>query len=197
MVRTLLFHSKNISSTLIESIKIIIFKMFLNLFIFFICFIILISSVFILINQNPVSAILLLILIFFCVSCLLIVNNFIFFSFFFLSIYIGAIAIFFLFVLRLIHIPIYAYPSNSKLFYSLFCLISCFGFFKNFCNSIVTEANIYNFNDIYVSYNGLFDSLNYIGNTFYTSYSIFLFILMYIFIIVLFGTLAILQHLRN
>lgn len=171
--------------------------MFLNLLIFFFCYSIVISSLFILINQNPVFAILLLILIFFLISCLLLINNFVFLSFFFLSIYIGAIAIFFLFVVRLINIPIYTYYLKNKVFYVFFLMFGLFFFFKLHFNSVFIQNELYNFNIFLNLYTGTFDTLNYLGNTFYNQYIVFLVILTYIFVIIIFGTMAILQNIKN
>jgi NADH:ubiquinone oxidoreductase subunit 6 (subunit J) len=154
---------------------------------------VIISSVFILINQNPINVILLLILIFFFTSCILIILNFSFLAFFFLSIYIGAIAIFFLFILRLIQIPIYIKKEVKTDFYlyllSFFFLIS---FFYNFTNSIFLQEITKNY-DLSFKFFEYFDTVKYIGSVFYTEFAVIIFFLTYIFLIIMFGTTTMLQ----
>jgi len=79
----------------------------LDFFFYSLIFIVIFSSILLLFTNNPINAVLFLITIFFNLSVLLFLCGFEFLSLLFLMIYIGAIAIFFLFTLMLVNIPIY------------------------------------------------------------------------------------------
>jgi NADH:ubiquinone oxidoreductase subunit 6 (subunit J) len=82
-------------------------------------------------TNNPINAVLFLICIFLNFSILLILLGFNFLGLVFLLIYIGAIAIFFLFILMMINIPIYLKKHSLIKFVLLFSLfLSIFYYFE-------------------------------------------------------------------
>ena len=76
-----------------------------NLFICF-CAFCLISSIFVIWTKNPIFSVLFLIFSFFNVSALLLLFNFEFLPITFLVVYVGAVAVLFLFVLMMLNIKL-------------------------------------------------------------------------------------------
>ena len=167
--------------------------MFFNLFLFICTSIIIAFSLVILLSQNPVSAVFLLIGNLILISLFLLVNDFVFFAFFMLSVYIGAVAIFFLFVLSIISVPIYTVKRNVLVLYSslsVFLVISSFIF--NLLNiSYVQEISEEYF--LLQSYFGVIDSLFYLGSSFFVEYSLLLIIITILFLITMLGTMGVLR----
>jgi|MDTG01.3.fsa_nt_gb NADH-quinone oxidoreductase subunit J len=95
-----------------------------GLFYFFSSFCIL-SSLFVIFTKNPIFSILFLIFSFTNVSCLLFLFNFEFLPISFLVIYVGAIAVLFLFVLMMLNIKLAELQEN---YYSFLPIAIIFGF---------------------------------------------------------------------
>ena len=86
-----------------------------NIFFFFFSFLSIIFSFFVIISKNPVHSILSLILVFFNAAGLLIVLGAEFLAMLFIIVYVGAVAVLFLFVIMMSHIC----------FITIICLIDC------------------------------------------------------------------------
>jgi NADH-quinone oxidoreductase subunit J len=89
----------------LKKIKKVLFLMWISYFLFYLfsSFAIL-SSLFVIITKNPIYSVLFLIFTFTNVSCLLFLFNFDFLPVIFLIVYVGAIAVLFLFVLMMLNI---------------------------------------------------------------------------------------------
>ena len=82
---------------------------------YFFITILLLSSLFVLISQNPVHSVLFLILAFCNASGILFLFNAEFLGLVFIIIYVGAIAILFLFVVMMLNVKIYSSSNNFYL----------------------------------------------------------------------------------
>ena len=89
----------------------------------FLVSLLLISSIFVIFAENPVHSVLFLILSFFNVSCILLLFQVEFLSLLFLIIYVGAIAVLFLFVIMMLNVKVQS--SNDLSFIApliFFCI---------------------------------------------------------------------------
>jgi NADH-quinone oxidoreductase subunit J len=132
-----------------------------NILIFFI----LLSSILVFIVENPVHSVLFLILAF-CNACItLILFNAEFLGFLFIIIYVGAIAVLFLFVVMMLNIKIYQQKIN---YYFVLFFIFCFPIFY-----IIETA--FSFSLTFFKKNNLIDSFSNIeifGQILYNNYLI-------------------------
>ena len=139
---------------------------------YFFITILLLSSLFVLISQNPVHSVLFLILAFCNASGILFLFNAEFLGLVFIIIYVGAIAILFLFVVMMLNVKIYSSSNNFYLpFLSLGVLILMLQTFlvleKVFSNSTFWTTNLpYSFNN----YLGNLTSIDVIGQGLYNYY---------------------------
>lgn len=78
----------------------------INFFFFFFSFLSIISSIFLIISKNPLHAIIFLILIFFNIIFILLLHEIEFISMIYLIVYVGAIAVLFLFVIYMLNIRV-------------------------------------------------------------------------------------------
>lgn len=92
----------------------------------FLCFIIILSSIFMLISINPVNSVLFLIIIFFSISFLFIFLNADFIGILILIIYIGAIAVLFLFIVMLTNIKRIEKDTSTYLIIGILFLLILF-----------------------------------------------------------------------
>ena len=77
----------------------------------FLTFLLLFSSVFVLISENPVHSVLFLILTFCNAAAILLLLNVEFLGLIFIIVYVGAIAVLFLFVVMMLNVKIYSSKS--------------------------------------------------------------------------------------
>jgi NADH-quinone oxidoreductase subunit J len=140
----------------------------------FLIIIIIFSSFFIFLSNNPVHSVLFLIFTIFNSSVILFLFNAEFLGLIFIIVYVGAIAILFLFVVMMLNVKIV--QLNFLSFIPLIIILSFISFFKivTFFETLFTE---YNFLDIN-SYTLLIDNLSnidVIGQSLYNYYlSVFL-----------------------
>jgi NADH-quinone oxidoreductase subunit J len=80
----------------------------------FLSFLLLFSSIFVLISENPVHSVLFLILTFCNASAILLLLNVEFLGLIFIIIYVGAIAVLFLFVVMMLNVKIYSSKSFAQ-----------------------------------------------------------------------------------
>ena len=139
---------------------------------YFFITILLLSSLFVLISQNPVHSVLFLILAFCNAAGILFLFNAEFLGLVFIIIYVGAIAILFLFVVMMLNVKIYSSSNNFYLpFLSLGVLILMLQTFlvleKVFSNSTFWTTNLpYSFNN----YLDNLTSIDVIGQSLYNYY---------------------------
>lgn len=149
--------------------------------------------------NNPVYSVLYLITLFFNLTFLLVFMGFDFLGFLFLSIYIGAIAIFFLFVVMMINIPIYIRKSNILKPFTFTIIL--FLFFLLF--DLLLSTNLYNLQVTLQTYSKINLGLNYLNSTeviaalFYTQYFIFFLLLACILLLSMLGSMLIIDKFKN
>ena len=107
---------------------------FLNYIHLFFLIILLLSAFFLVILKNPVHSVLLLILCFFCSASIVILFSVDFIGILFLIIYVGAIAVLFLFVVMMLDLKIT--PLKTEKFFFFFFFSSLFFFFFVFTSSL-------------------------------------------------------------
>lgn len=116
------------------------------------------SSLFVIFSKNPVFSILFLIFTFTNVSCLLFLFNFEFLPIAFLIIYVGAIAVLFLFVLMMLNIKLSEIQENYSTLVPItiiFAIIFLVELFLLFRTEILILDNLNNVSLVF-----LFDALN-------------------------------------
>ena len=103
---------------------------FINYIHIFFLIILLISSFFLIILKNPVYSVLLLILSFFCSASIVILFGVDFMGILFLIVYVGAIAVLFLFVVMMLDLKLD--PVKTKNFFFFLIFVTSFFFFVCF-----------------------------------------------------------------
>lgn len=128
-------------------------------------------SILVVLSKNPIFSILFLILCFFNVSCILFLFNFEFLPISFIVIYVGAIAVLFLFILMMINLKLAELIENQIHFWPLilcFCVVFIF--------ELVTLFNLkFSFLNIYQTTSAIFlvDFLNNLNTNIYFSNLLF------------------------
>jgi len=154
----------------------------------------LISSIFVIFAENPVQSVLFLILSFFNVSCILLLFQVEFLSLLFLIIYVGAIAVLFLFVIMMLNVKV----QNSNdlsfiaplIFFSI--ILSTQVFFnieKIFFNSQTSQTSVF-----------LIDTLSNIdifGQTLYNNFLICFLISGLILLVAMIGAIVLTLHFKS
>jgi NADH-quinone oxidoreductase subunit J len=141
--------------------------------------IIITMSLFVVFSKNSLHSIISIILVFITASCLLFVVECEFLALLFLVIYVGAIAVLFLFVVMMLDLNTLATYQKSNNKYLIFAVPVAISFLY-FVRKIVSlnyESNSYNNNLVYNCYNNFFveDALPeilVIGQVLYISYSV-------------------------
>jgi NADH-quinone oxidoreductase subunit J len=180
-----------------------------NLFFYFFSTLSIIFSFFVIISKNPIHSILSLILVFFNAAALLILLGAEFLAMLFVIVYVGAVAVLFLFVIMMLNIKtsnltisMYRYLPISILFGSVFFseLFVIF-YFDLVCISTDSIMSAINFNSIYFNSwaNSVYPSNNVfsLGQLLYTYFS-YLFIVSGIILLVsMIGAISLTLHRRN
>lgn len=157
------------------------------------------SSLMTLFCNNPVYSVLYLITMFLNLTLLLVFMGFDFLGFLFLSIYIGAIAIFFLFVIMMINLPVYIQKSSIVKPYTftaiLFAFFFCFE--RIFSQNLLTaQITLQQYSKIKLGLNYL-NSIEVISALFYTQYFIFFILLACLLLLSMLGSMLIINKLRD
>lgn len=144
---------------------------------YFFCSLLIISSALVVVSRNPLYSILFLITSFFSASILLFLIENEFLALFFLIIYLGAIAILFLFVIMMLDIK-YNQLQNSKIYFPLGLLIGLFVgletynvFFNFFSKKVFYKTRLNYYYNWYDNSDSLSD-IYVIGQFFYTHYTL-------------------------
>jgi NADH-quinone oxidoreductase subunit J len=165
-----------------------------------------IFSFFVIISRNPVHSILSLILVFFNAASLLIILGAEFLAMLFVIVYVGAVAVLFLFVIMMLNIKvtsltasIYRYLPISIIFGSIFF----FEFFMLFYTDLasVNVSNLYLFANNFVNdWNSSLVSTSNIlvlGRLLYTYYSYLFIVSGVILLVSMIGAISLTLHRRN
>lgn len=166
------------------------------LFNYFIIILIILTSLFLFFTNNPINSVLFLIVIFFNLAILLIFSGFDFLGYIFLSIYIGAIAIFFLFILMMVNIPIYA--KKKKIIYPFLYTILIFIIFLFFEYALqewlLTYSGVsYEYFPLRLQY---YNTIEIYATLLYTINWPYIFILGYLLLIVMISAMMIVKKLE-
>ena len=177
-----------------------------NIFFFFFSLLSIVFSFFVIISKNPVHSILSLILVFFNAASLLIIIGAEFLAMLFIIVYVGAVAVLFLFVIMMLNVKvtnltssIYRYLPISLIFGSIFF----FQFFMLFYFDLVSVDTSY----LYLIENNFLNewsvslvpvsNIVVLGQLLYTYYC-YLFILSGVILLVsMLGAISLTLHRRN
>lgn len=171
--------------------------LFINLEFFFylFSFLCVISSIFVIVSKNPLHSIIYLILVFCNIVFLLLLHKIEFLSMVFLIVYIGAIAVLFLFVVYMLNIKVielnesnFTYLIGIFFFFILFFFYFIINFLNInfFFNSNFFELD-YNFDFLNKFYN--INNLNLISRVVYNDYFFIFFIIGLILLIAMVGAI--------
>ena len=155
-------------------------------------------------SRNPIHSVLFLILTFFNLSCLLFILNIEFLPILFLIVYVGAIAVLFLFVLIMLNIKLSELKEGSKqyllltlVFGSIFLLESLTILNTNFISLDLLKISV--IKESLLSFNFCFDfsiwclktsNISYLSETFFTSFFYLFIILGFILLLAMIGTIT-------
>nr|YP_009441351.1 NADH dehydrogenase subunit 6 [Lympha mucosa]ATN23360.1 NADH dehydrogenase subunit 6 [Lympha mucosa] len=163
----------------------------------------LVSAIMVICLSNAVHSVLFLITVFCNVTGILILLGAEFLGFLLLIVYVGAIAVLFLFVVMMLNIKVITNKFNT---WSLFFLSSLL--FFTFLNQFLMSVNInfeYGNNMSHITYlwinwfnkNHIYTNTEAIGNVLYTNYS-FIFIMSgFLLLIAMIGTIVLTMHQRS
>jgi NADH-quinone oxidoreductase subunit J len=140
----------------------------------FLTFLLLFSSVFVLISENPVHSVLFLILTFCNAAAILLLLNVEFLGLTFIIVYVGAIAVLFLFVVMMLNVKIYSLKSYSQKPFIFLAGFICIGQIfllleKTFSNSntLITDDSL-----SVVAFLDSLSSIDVLGQALYNNYII-------------------------
>ena len=180
-----------------------------NLFFYFFSILSIVSSFFVIISRNPVHSILSLILVFFNAAALLILLGAEFLAMLFVIVYVGAVAVLFLFVIMMLNIKtsnlsisMYRYFPISILFGSVFFselfVIFYFDLVSIDTNSIIfaTDFNSGYFNSWASSVHS-FNNVFVLGQLLYTYFSYLFIVSSIILLVSMIGAISLTLHRRN
>jgi NADH-ubiquinone oxidoreductase chain 6 len=162
----------------------------------------LISATLVIRAKNPVHSVLFLILVFCNASGLLVLLGLDFFAMILLVVYVGAIAVLFLFVVMMlnskvteIHENIYHYLPVGGIIGLIFLLEMCLIVDNDYIPILPTQLN-----QSYLSYTDYADlvqswtNIESIGNLLYTSYSLFFLLCSLILLVAMIGAIVLTMH---
>lgn len=171
-----------------------------NWLFYFIYFLILISSLLVILSENAVYSVLFLILTFCNVVLLLILMGIEFFAFLLLIVYVGAIAVLFLFVVMMLNVKQNSlFELNNFIYFLpliLILLLFIFDFFFNFnCNFDLLKNTKINLNFInWLNELTILTNIKSIGNVLYTKYCFLFITSSFILLISMIGVIVLTVH---
>lgn len=166
----------------------------------------LLCSFMVLVSRNPIHSVLFLILTFFNLSCLLFILNVEFLPILFIIVYVGAIAVLFLFVLIMLNIKLSelkegtrAYLIITLIFGLIFSLESLVIINTNFISLNLIGISLIKVKESLLSFSFCFDfstwcfktsNTTYLGELFFTSFAYLFIILGFILLLAMIGTIT-------
>lgn len=160
----------------------------------------LLSSFMVITLKNAVHSVLFLILVFCNVSCLLLLLGAEFFAFMFLIVYVGAIAVLFLFVVMMLNIKVNSLKLNNISIIPLGTLI-CFILFKEghkFINPIYKVINLQTIKyTFWLDENRNITNIEAIGNILYTNYASLFLLCGIVLLVAMIGSIVLTMHQRS
>ncbi len=170
----------------------LVFFIFFSIFIYIFAF-------FVIVSQNPIHSILCLVFLFFSAAGLLILLGVEFLGMLFLIIYIGAIAVLFLFVIMMLNLKSKNIKFSVFRYFPIFLVFLVFVKIKtNFLNLQVFSYNFY-YNPIVFWYFDLksLDNAFVLGYILYTFYFYLFFVCGLILLLSMLGAISLTLHKRN
>lgn len=161
-----------------------------NYFFFFFASLLVMAAYYTIIIENPINALLGLISCFLLSSFLLFLFDLQFFALLILNIYIGAIAMFFLFVIMFLNITQTLKLQNFYYFFFFFIMLLFLFFFFNFISLVIPELLI---PEIFLIFSYT-DSLFILGCFLYTYTGILVFYAAFLLFIAMLGSIILLQN---
>lgn len=155
-----------------------------------------VSGVLVLFSSNPVQSLLSLVLTFALSSIIFMIIGAEFMSLLIFVVYIGAIAVLFLFVIMMLNIKIVELRSLYLRYLSVGFFVILFFFFELFF-SIYLEFYMYDYNYLFINWISLLDfkgNIYLFGAIVYSLYSIFFILLAIILFIAMFGSIVLLVN---
>ena len=175
----------------------------MNSLFYFFASLALVSGVMVIQARNPVHSVLFLILVFFNVAGLLILLGLDFFAMIFLVVYVGAIAVLFLFVVMMLNIKL-AEINEKRLRYlpiggllGILFLFEIFLIVDNDLIPLVSHSHSFFLSGTFVQYSSLIESVTNIesvGLLLYTYYFYFFIIASLILLVAMIGAIVLTMH---
>lgn len=175
----------------------------MNSLFYFFASLCLVSGVMVIQARNPVHSVLFLILVFFNVAGLLILLGLDFFAMIFLVVYVGAIAVLFLFVVMMLNIKLAEINEKRLRYLPIGGLLGILFLFEIFCivdNDLIplfSEDYSFFLSGIFVQYSSLIESVTNIesvGLCIYTYYFYFFIIASLILLVAMIGAIVLTMH---
>jgi NADH-quinone oxidoreductase subunit J len=140
----------------------------------FLTFLLLFSSVFVLISENPVHSVLFLILTFCNAAAILLLLNVEFLGLIFIIVYVGAIAVLFLFVVMMLNVKIYSLKSYSQKPFIFLAGFICIGQIFLLLEKTFSNSNTLTTDDSLsvVAFLDSLSSIDVLGQALYNNYII-------------------------
>nr|QVV24913.1 NADH dehydrogenase subunit 6 [Pneumocystis jirovecii] len=158
-------------------------------------------SILVVSSRNPVVSLLYLIALFVDVAVLLILMNLTYLGLSYITVYVGAIAMLFIFVIMMLNIQILEKSKQKNLlslplglFFGIFFIYPLIHLIPNEVLSLFNFLNLQDvLSKIYISHYHLYNPtiVECVGNLLYTNYSIALLILSLIFVLAMIGSICI------
>jgi NADH-ubiquinone oxidoreductase chain 6 len=174
-----------------------------NIFFYFFSTLSIISSFFVIISRNPVHSILSLILVFFNSAALLILLGAEFLAMLFVIVYVGAVAVLFLFVIMMLNIKIAEIHENVLRYLpvggiiGLIFLLEIFLIVDNDYIPLFEPSYAPTNNLTYTAYAGKIQSwtnIESVGNLLYTTYFILFLVSSLILLVAMIGAIVLTMH---
>jgi NADH-quinone oxidoreductase subunit J len=165
-----------------------------------------IFSFFVIISRNPVHSILSLILVFFNAASLLIILGAEFLAMLFVIVYVGAVAVLFLFVIMMLNIKVTSLTASIYRYLPISIIFGSIFFFEFFMLFYTDLASV-NVSDLYLFANNFVNDWNsslvstsnilVLGRLLYTYYSYLFIVSGVILLVSMIGAISLTLHRRN
>jgi NADH-quinone oxidoreductase subunit J len=177
-----------------------------NIFFFLFSSLSIIFSFFVIISRNPVHSILSLILVFFNAASLLIILGAEFLAMLFVIVYVGAVAVLFLFVIMMLNIKVTSLTASIYRYLPISIIFGSIFFFEFFMLFYTDLASV-NVSDLYLFANNFVNDWNsslvstsnilVLGRLLYTYYSYLFIVSGVILLVSMIGAISLTLHRRN
>jgi NADH-quinone oxidoreductase subunit J len=167
-------------------------------FIYYIfCGLAMLSSLMVILANNPVHSVFYLILVFVITSCIILMFNVEFIGMIFIIVYVGAIAVLFLFVVMMLNVRIVEKISSLVKYIPLGLMMGILLFYELFSNMEVYNVNFYNYFE-WTSFLDTKSTIFFIGEILYNYFILEFLLGGFILLVAMIGTIVLtLNHRIN